>query len=322
MLEGPNKGDDYPAGIHHYYDDSEPLLQGTYTNGFMSYAPSLSTWGVDRRYYEDDGLDNTYGAPIWRTRVGDVQIQGKPAMQKQVINAGTSQEANNPHTTWTANGKTYCLYFLGVNAQAMLPNTEGTYGTNIKYEPYMFRVFVESPTGKLRKFKRELGEGGGYYAVDDGPITGKYCVGSFDIESDTWTPNDLFFHKPITNPNSLSFRSGGDDEFDPNAWDGVMKFGAEDGTTKNDIKVYVRFYYMVEGWNTRDGESRPGNGAEGSGDPDDPSTFVYELVGNGEVVGVTYVNAQGMTSDKPFDGFNIVITKFSDGTTTTTKVMR
>ena len=317
MLPGsPNEGEPYDAGEHHYYDDSEPILTGTYNSGFMSYAPSLSTWGIQRRYFEDDGLDNTYGAPIWRTRVGDVQIQGKPAMQKQVINAGTANEENNPYTTWTADGKTYCLYFLGVNAQALLPSTEGTYGTNIKYEPYMFRVFVESTSGKLRKFTRELGEGGGYYAVDAGPITGKYCVGSYDIESDTWTAEDLFFSKTI--PSNSSLRA-----FNPNAWDDIMKFGAEDGITKDDIKVYVRFYYMVKGWNaTRDGEARPGNGAEGSGDPDDPGTFVYELVSNAEVIGVTYVNAQGMTSDKPFEGLNIVVTKFSDGTTSTTKVMR
>ena len=101
-----------------------------------------------------------------------------------------------------------------------------------------------------------------------------------------------------------------------------MKFAAEDGIKADDVKVYVRFYYMTEGWNTRDGEARPGNGAEGSGDPDDPSTFIYEYVGNAEVVGVTYFNAQGMQSDKPFDGVNIVVTKYSDGTTTTTKVLR
>jgi len=320
MLDGsPNKGDDYPAGLHHYYDDSTPILTGTYTDGFMSYAPSLSTWGVARRYFEDDGLDNTYGAPIWRTRVGEVQIQGKPAMQKQVINAGTPQEAPNPWTSWTEGGKDYSLFFLGVNAQAKLPNIEGTYGTNIKYEPYMFRVFVASPTGKLRKYTKTLGEGGGYSLTDGGPIAAneKYCVGSF-LVNDGWQANDLFFSKTINS--AMSFRSG--DGINSDAWDSIMKFAAEDGIKASDVKVYVRFYYMVEGWNATRGESRPGNGAEGSGDPDDPSTYVYEYNVNAEVVGVTYVNAQGMQSDKPFDGLNIVVTRYSDGTMSTSKVMR
>lgn len=320
MLDGSDDyGHEYPNGEHHYYDDSTPILTGTYSdaNSFMSYAPSLSTWGIQRRYFEDDGLDNTYGAPIWRTRVGQVQIQGKPAMQRQV--KSTNDNSPNPYTSWTVDNTVYNLYFLGVNAEALLPNTEGTYGTNINYEPYMFRVFVESPTGKLRKFDRVQGEGGGYYTVDAGPVDGKYCVGSFLVD-DGWHANDLFFSKTIPSANSM--RAGGDDQFDPNAWDGIMKFGAVDGISKDDIKVYVRFYYMTEGWDTRDGEARPGNGAEGSGDPDDPGTYIYELVGNGEIVGVTYVNAQGMTSDKPFDGLNIVITRYSDGSTITTKVLR
>ncbi len=328
LEESPNKGDDYPAGLHHYYDDSTPILTGTYTNGFMSYAPSLSTWGVARRYFEDDGLDNTYGAPIWRTRVGKVEVQ-TPEIQKQVINAGTPQEANNPHTTWTVGNKTYCLYFLGVNAQGTLPRpytTDYPQGTNIKYEPYMFRVFVSSQSGKLRKFDRVLNpNGGGYEAVDAGPIGAneKYCVGSF-YKNEGWTPEEMFFHKPISAQNTTNgFADDGGNDFDPYAWDGIMKFGAEDGIMPSDVKVYVRFYYMVEGWDaTRDGEARPGNGSEGSGDPGAIGTYIFEYQANAEVVGVTYVNAQGMTSDKPFDGMNIVVTKFSDGTTTTTKVMR
>ncbi len=38
-----------------------------------------------------------------------------------------------------------------------------------------------------------------------------------------------------------------------------------------------------------------------------------------EVVGVEYVNAVGMVSDKPFQGVNIIVTRYSDGSTTTMK---
>ena len=38
-----------------------------------------------------------------------------------------------------------------------------------------------------------------------------------------------------------------------------------------------------------------------------------------EVVGVEYVNAAGLTSDKPFKGVNIVVTRYSDGSRTTVK---
>ena len=179
----------------------------------------------------------------------------------------------------------------------------------------MFRVFVSSPSGKLRKYDKVLGQGGGYVAVDAGPVTGKYCVGSYDISSGTWNENELFFNKGISNVKPTSDNPG---------WDGNMIFGAEDGITKNDIEVYVRFYYMVEGWGAKAaGEARPGNGAESDpGTPDNPSTFIYEYEINAEVVGVTYVNAQGMQSDKPFDGLNIIVTRYSDGTTSTSKVFK
>ncbi len=38
-----------------------------------------------------------------------------------------------------------------------------------------------------------------------------------------------------------------------------------------------------------------------------------------EVVGVEYVNPVGMVSDKPFQGVNIIVTRYSDGSTTTVK---
>lgn len=308
----PNLGAHYnPAETHHYYDASTPIMTGG-TTSFMTYAPMVSTWGVERRYFEDDGLDNTYGAPIWKTAVGQVEIQGKPSLQKQVINAGTVNEAPNPSTSWTVDGQLYTLYFMGVSAQGTMPNPEIT---NINYEPYMFRVFVEGDN--LRKFVPVLDpETGVRIGLSDGGlIEGKYCVGSFDASTGTWSSSDLFFNKEINEDTPTSSNPG---------WEGNIMFGAPFDLNSEDLTVYVRFYYMVEGWNAnRDGDARPGNGSESPGaTPDDPSTYVHEFVINGEVVSRTYVNAQGMQSDKPFDGLNIVITRYSDGTTITTKVMR
>jgi hypothetical protein len=41
--------------------------------------------------------------------------------------------------------------------------------------------------------------------------------------------------------------------------------------------------------------------------------------GHGEVVGVEYVNAAGIVSKTPFKGVNIIVTRYSDGSKTTTK---
>lgn len=310
MLEGSaHKGEQYDADeVHYYFNDATPEV-GSYTAGdYKAYAPSVSTWGIDRRYFEADGLNNTYGAPVWKTAVGQVTVGNNCMAQLQV---GTNGKPN-PATTWTVDGQTYGLYFLSATAQGYLPNYPAV--TNIKYEPYMFRVFVEGDN--LRKFVQSED---GTHLVDAGAITGKYCVGSFDINSNTWSANNLSFAKGISNVKPSETNPG---------WEGNMMFGAPVNMSTNDLKVYVRFYYMVEGWNASgmtlragEGGARPGNGAEGEGGAG-ISTGVYDLHYQSEIVDQTFFNSLGMQSDKPFSGINIVITRYSDGTTRTTKVIR
>ncbi|MBR6282975.1 MAG: hypothetical protein IKR25_01605 [Muribaculaceae bacterium] len=51
-------------------------------------------------------------------------------------------------------------------------------------------------------------------------------------------------------------------------------------------------------------------------------TAIEDLTGAKAVESVTYVNAAGLTSDKPFDGINMVVKKLSDGSTVVTKVLK
>ena len=51
-------------------------------------------------------------------------------------------------------------------------------------------------------------------------------------------------------------------------------------------------------------------------------TSIYEPVVGKQVLSHTYYNIAGMSSNKPFDGMNIVVTRYSDGTFSTTKVIR
>jgi hypothetical protein len=114
-------------------------------------------------------------------------------------------------------------------------------------------------------------------------------------------------------------------------------FGALDAMTlddnkliiQDDLKFFVRFYYCVKGHSVghtplnRDAEAdRPGNGSESAGQSGGSATAVSEITYLGEIVSQTYYNVQGMESDKPFDGVNIVVTRFSDGTTSVSKVVR
>ena len=51
-------------------------------------------------------------------------------------------------------------------------------------------------------------------------------------------------------------------------------------------------------------------------------TSVTDVTGTKAVASVHYYNIMGMESEQPFEGVNIVVTRYTDGTATTTKVLR
>ncbi len=56
--------------------------------------------------------------------------------------------------------------------------------------------------------------------------------------------------------------------------------------------------------------------------PEDPSTAVSDVNAAKTVASVKYMNAAGMVSDTAFQGVNIVVTKYADGTQSTAKVVK
>ena len=315
LATSPNKTHQYSAEeTYHYFDDSTPIITGTYGVNFMTYAPSVSTWGIQRRYFETDGLDNTYGAPIWKTGVGQVRVISTEAQL---------QRGPQGSTQWDGVGGPCSLVFLGVEAFGDLPSADVS---NIQYEPYMFRVWVQSPGNNLRGCSL-IGEHvdpnkPGEHWAGDGT-----CYGAVPVLVYEQLTSDGHLYKHVQ-----SMEEGNNVE-----WGEKIQFGALDSGI-SDLTVYVRFYYRSTGQGisgtrftlrgNRDGDDEtpevPGYYAsEGDGNPDITTGIngVYSDL-NKPVESVTYVNAQGMTNDQPFDGVNIVITRYTDGTMITTKVVR
>lgn len=54
----------------------------------------------------------------------------------------------------------------------------------------------------------------------------------------------------------------------------------------------------------------------------DEPTAISILAGDRRVVSHTYYNVAGMAGDKPFDGINIVVTRYSDGSQSVTKIIQ
>ena len=319
--------------------DNYDIKQGGY-DSYMSYVPIIWTHGdqKNRRIKWDiENRHNSYGAPIWKTGVAQV-----------VLTKGLAQRQEDPSTKWTFAGEECSLYMLdNIEAEATMPTI-----TNVNYVPYMFRIFVKSNSHKLRGFQQVP-------AGEDPNKPGEHYEGAY-IENDSllcvWSgyvndPKNADYGVTISDDivNGAKVYTFHKDKVDRSVaggeWDKDIEnaiFAAPEGLIQgegenryisgNDLTIVVRFYYLVEGFDdsapenlvpNRDGGSDPaGYGAEGQGFTPGPATGVKEMVINGIIESVTYVNAQGMQSDKPFDGLNIVITRYSNGVTTTTKLMK
>ncbi len=339
----------WPAGELDYFNNAEDKLTTGAYGDFKTYVPVVETTGYDRRWFEvedsqyGDHLHNTYGSPIWKASAGKVVMKNADAEPQKGWN-----------TTWK-NGDENCrLYMLdNVEAQGYLPSEEVT---NIEYEPYMFRIFVESKNGKLRHFDYVTNEdGNNVITAVDGDTNGPWCVWSEYITLDE---NGHIVEDATTQANGVSFQQTGnvitfkkdkvdrtagyDDEGQPlGDWDTQKMnaiFGAVNALANenemidaDDLTVYVRFYYRSTGKAIEtsrfmlraDGEQTPEYyAAEGGARAKQVPTGVNEIRYHGEVVSTTYYNIQGIESDKPFDGVNIVITRYSDGATTISKIVR
>ncbi|MBQ9576063.1 MAG: hypothetical protein IJV11_04215 [Muribaculaceae bacterium] len=317
MLEtSPDKSHQYPAKTtYHYYNASTPITTGDYGVNFLTYAPSVSTWGIQRRYFEADGLDNTYGAPIWKTGVGQVRMISTEAQL---------QRGPNGSTQWDGVGGPCSLVFLGLEAFGDLPSIEVS---NILYEPYMFRVWVQSPNNYLRGCTlvpkdENRPEKPGEHWEGDGTSYGAHPV--------------LVYEGPTTDGHLVIDVE--EPPMDNQPWGSRIQFGALDAGI-SDLIVYVRFYYKSTGKGIKNNNRYMlrAEGDENETPPEVPGYYAVEDDGDPQITtsvmgvytdaskpveSVTYVNAQGMQSSKPFDGVNLVVTRYTDGTTSTTKVVR
>jgi len=334
---------EYPGGKHHIHYDRDTVYGEL--NDYLTYVPIVWTMGFDRVNYEADHIHNSYGAPKWRTGVADVRIENLNAER---------QKGYMGSTNWMDGTDSVSMYMLTLDAIGTMPTVN-----TMPYEPYMFRVFVESKNGKLRGYKHvgeDVYNDGSHFEGDGtGPLTGPICVWSEYVKgSDRISVNGLeyTFHKEK--------ESQYNDPEHPDHWiapdEANIMFaalnkletegeGELEHIKTDELNVYVRFYYIVAGSADNhvpggnssmalraegdgeapapgEGDAPAGYGTESPGTPPNPSTSVKEMRYHGEVVSTTYVNAQGMQSDKPFKGVNIVVTRYTDGTTSTTKVIR
>ena len=266
----------------------------------LAYVPVIWTFGLYTA--RGDGKNNSYGSDIKREYMGkvDATITG-------------TYTAGNDYGTWKVGETEYCVFHPTITVTGLLPQNNNNnvvlYNDEDEatYVPYMCRAwctyegihdFIRNSDGNLQ---------------DAGALPTPYWLG------------DAIFD------GSNTATIGG--EWTGGATRDQWSFGLPSGTNPNEVTYIIRFYYkkvVTEGQPQQNGSQGKFIGgaaeeyfmAETGGEFGEWVVGVNELYNGIVPVDVTYVNPQGMKSSRPFDGVNIVVTRYSDGSTRTTKIIR
>ena len=291
-----NQGTSYTTAMNDDFTGSVAVTQGQTAKapfedsypeknvGSYVYAPVVETF-APTGWGRDDY--NTYGAPLQNTATGKVELS-----DLQIVGSKSY--------TFTPDGKTgdYVYYNSTMKATVTIPS-----GYNI-YMIRAWRLIDEDLLGEIDEAYVDREDGDYMFEkITDASPNQPIPLGSTDISI----------------PGS----------HDQNVLSGT--FGAKklEGNDTFNAKFIVRAYFSKNETSTtmygKAGETYPYYIAEATQEKTVTSSVITGVVnvqGAKEVAGVKYYNLAGMESNEPFSGVNIVVTRYTDGSVTSSKVMR
>ena len=243
-------------------------------------------------YYGTTGHYLSYLPIAWTFGTNRVKHDGENSYGSPIIYTGVGNvelavrgtKAKNKRFNWADENDVMCTIY-----NPFLTITGNVAEASVEYMPYMYRVW--RMCDNIRNYDVEWNLTEGYY----------YYVNNAEAPREA----QKLIAEVMTSDETLSLGDNND----------ALAFGATNDATVN---FYVRFYYVKADRATNENKYYV---VDAIMPWTDIKTNVNELNVN-DVVSKTYVNAQGIKSDKPFSGLNIVITRYSDGTTSTSKVVR
>ena len=226
---------------------------------------------------------NTYGAPIQSTIMDKVSLMVS-------ISGSKSDQRWGGH--WEMNGKDYCVYTPVITIES------SDFDNQVR-RPILFRAWLISD------------DAWDFARVDNAitattKFTNPHLLGEYIVPADQ------------TDVHYVVIGEDWDRETD---WNTKLDNAFAAPSLGADVNIVVRAYYENVASQLRDGEAKYRIAEQGTNGIDLP-TSVIEIVGSREVIGVTYVNSVGQASEQPFEGVNIVVTRYSDGSVSTTKILR
>jgi hypothetical protein len=243
--------------------------------------------------YGEPGDYMSYEPVIWTFGTDRVKQDGENSYGSPIYRTGVGAVTSHVIGTYSVTefgewkdemGRKCCIYNPYIDLYGFVPTD-----ASVDYEPFMYRVWRLCNTVRG-------------YTID--PVTNKPVN---DPDADR-SPKALIVEE-MSNEHMISLGS----EFNG------LEFGA---LTNSTIQFLVRFYYKKVGENgIRDNSVPMYYVVDQLVNWTEMRTAVNEINAIVEV-GKTYYNAQGIESDKPFKGVNIVVTQYSDGSTKTSKIVK
>ncbi len=302
-----NQGEFYTVAMNQDYTSQVNFTNGATTawakfvDNFIhdkadvyTYAPVVEVF-APAAAVEEDGNDredyNTYGASLQNLASGKVTITPGSVVGSNYTFKPKyfATETNLVNGTDTA---TCCYYFIPLTLEVNIPDG---------YEIYKVRAWRLADTKWL------------------GEVVNDYS-GRID---------DDYLYQTLDEPNKNEDVIVGVSDIPgyPGSTDATVQFGAKKlGTGESfDVDFIVRTYFTKKA--TRELTSADGKYyiAESKVKvtvTDKIITGVTDVKGEKQVAGVKYYNLAGMESDRPFNGVNIVVTRYTDGSISTSKVLK
>lgn len=316
-------------GDEHYYFNGAtsvqvPLSDEAPMEGITTYVPVVRTYRPDGTLEEY----NTYGAPIQTFALGKIE-------SIEALNSKDGNKAEISDYTWTENGVEYCYYNVRLQVNGMIPSG---------YEPVGFRAWrtcaLAHESSVLTDPSSDLYVARIKQRQDDALDANKGYLIEKDFDGDygeyASQPVAVLGDVMLENPELVTFG----DEWTGTFGAPMISHTASNGQslvgsiTELPVSFRVRMYYKKR---SAGGHGMP---RRAPGDEEQDSYYVVEkdynlsinadniitsvsnLKLDRQVQSVTYVNTMGIPSQQPWSGVNIVVTRYTDGTTSTVKVVK
>ena len=290
---------DYTAETEHFVMDANgryPDVTATFVDNFMvndakdadtyTYAPVVELFAPHgAKVLNETTLNPTsVDRADYNTYGGPQQMTAGGVVRVQVVKNAMSEYS------WTADGKTYRYYNVYLLVDTLdLPGD---------YQIAKVRAWRKIDPQYLGEEEDK-----GYMSRLDLDANGEYVF----VNKNACQKNDFLGDEVITN----NVKKG--------------TFGAVDVSTGETIpmKFVVRIYFTKNSSSKADGDKYYIMETEVEEELDNKIPVgINGVEVKRNVISVKYYNMAGIESDQPFDGVNIVVTRYTDGSTSTTKVMK